>query len=98
MTEATELRAYLDALWHALPTFSKNAAGLPSEERGSFEWLAAAGGFWRSAREDAGLSHDTAARTLGCSVNQLRLMEYGIVAPRAFGQRRLRRYAESLSG
>ena len=96
MIDASELRTYLDELWGRMPAFSKYAAGLPAEERGSLEWLAAAGRFWWSAREDAGLSRDEAARALRCSVNRLRLMEYGIVAPGAFGSRRLRQYAECL--
>ena len=93
---AADLSAYLDELWRRLPEFALHAAGLPTEERGSFEWLVSAGEFWQAAREQAGMQRETAAATLGCSVNRLRLMEYGLVSPRSLAARRLRRYAAEL--
>jgi hypothetical protein len=89
-------RAYLDELWQCLPAFAVNAAGLPAEERGSFEWLAAAGRFWWVARESAELSREEAATTLGCSVYRLRLLEFGLVTPRSFSSGRWRAYASQL--
>ena len=91
-----DLRAFLDELWRTVPRFSKQSAGLPAEERGSFEWQAAAGQFWWAAREDSGMSPEDAAPALGCSVNRLRLLEFGLVTPRAFAAHRLRKYAASL--
>lgn len=96
MIDTAELRIYLDELWRGLPRFAKHGAGLPAEERGSFEWLAAAGRFWWTAREDADFDRDHAARVLGCSLERLRLMEYGLVSPLAFGVRRLRAYSARL--
>jgi hypothetical protein len=93
---AAELRAFLDEMWRRLPEFAMQSAGLPAEERGSFEWQAAAGRFWWVAREEAGLSHSEAAQALGCSANELRLMEFGLLTRRAFAGRRLRAYAQRL--
>jgi hypothetical protein len=95
-TSAADLAAYLDELWRCLPTFATRAAGLPAEERGSFEWLLSAGQFWQTAREQAGVERAAAAQTIGCSVNKLRLMEYGLVSPTSWSSNRLRRYATSL--
>ena len=69
---------------------------MPADERGSFEWLAAAGQFWWQAREAAGVSRADAASALQCSVNRLRLLEFGLVTPRTFSAGRLRRYAGRL--
>jgi hypothetical protein len=93
---AAELRDYLGEMWKRLPAFALKSAGLPAEERGSYEWQAAAGRFWWVAREEAGLSRVEAAQALGCSVNKLRLFEFGFLSPRTFGRRRLRAYAERL--
>jgi hypothetical protein len=93
---AADLRSYLDEMWRRLPDFAVRAATLPADERGSFEWQAAAGRFWWTAREQAGLTRDEAARRLGCSVNELRLLEFGLLTRRAFGGRRLRAYAQRL--
>jgi hypothetical protein len=95
---AADLSAYLDELWQRLPEFALHAAGLPAEERGSFEWLVSAGEFWQAAREQAGMERETAAAALGWSVNRLRLMEYGLLAvsPRSLSGRRWRRYAAAL--
>src|SRR5690348_18326035 len=96
MLQTTDLRPYLDELWARLPAFADSAAGLPAEERGSIEWLAAAGAFWWRAREDAELSLEHAAEVLKCSVNEVRLMEYGIVSPSTFGPHRLHHYSGRL--
>jgi hypothetical protein len=95
-TAPSDLRAYLDEVWRCLPAFAIRAAGLPAEERGSFEWQVSAGQFWWSAREAAGVPRETAAQTLGCSVNRLRLLEYGLVSPSSMAARRLCRYATLL--
>jgi hypothetical protein len=89
-------RAFLDELWRCLPTFAVQSASLPAEARGSFEWLAAAGQFWWTAREEAGVSREDAARALGCSTDRLRLLEFGLVSPGAFATRRWRGYASRL--
>jgi hypothetical protein len=93
---AAELRSFLDEMWRRLPDFAVRAARLPAEERGSYEWQAAAGRFWWIAREEAGLSPAEGAQALGCSINELRLMEFGFLTQRAFGSRRLRTYANRL--
>jgi hypothetical protein len=96
ISSTADLPAYLDELWRRLPDFALHAAGLPADEPGSFEWLVSAGEFWQAAREQAGMDREAAAATLGSSLDRLRLMEYGLVSPRSFSPRRLRRYATAL--
>jgi hypothetical protein len=86
----------MDELWHRLRVFSTRSAGIPADERGSFEWLAAAGAFWREARERAGLTRDEVAQQLGLSVNQIRFLELGLVTSHELSERRLRPYARAL--
>jgi hypothetical protein len=93
---AVELRTYLDELWRRLPAFARNAAGLPPDAPGSPEWLEAAGRYWWHAREESGVSREDAARVLGCTEDQLRLMEFGIIAPSTFARRRLHAYGTRL--
>lgn len=91
-----EPRAVLDEMWRRLRVFSKQAATIPSDERGSFEWLAAAGAFWWAAREAAGLSREDVARQAGITVNKVRFLEFGLPMPRELTERRLRPYASAL--
>jgi len=90
---SAEFRAYLDELWRRLRVFSKRSAAIPADERGSFEWLSAAGAFWKTARERAGLSAQDVALQLGLSVNQVRFLELGLVTRYELSERRLRDYA-----
>jgi ribosome-binding protein aMBF1 (putative translation factor) len=90
---SAEFRAYVDELWQRLQVFSKRSAAIPAEERGSFEWLSAAGAFWKTARERAGLSTQEVALQLGLSVNQVRFLELGLVSRQELSERRLRDYA-----
>jgi Helix-turn-helix domain len=93
---SAEFRAYVDELWRRLRVFSKRSAAIPAQERGSFEWLSAAGAFWRQARERASLSPADVAEQLGVSVNQVRFLELGLVAPNELSERRLRAYARTV--
>ena len=90
---SAEFRAYVDELWRRLRVFSKRSATIPPAERGSFEWLSAAGGFWKSARERAGLSTQDVAVPLGLTVNQVRFLELGLVSRHELSEQRLRKYA-----
>jgi hypothetical protein len=93
---SAESRVYMDELWRRLRVFSTRSAGIPADERGSFEWLATAGAFWWEAREHAGLSRDEVANQVGSSVNQIRFLEFGVVTPQELSERRLRPYARAL--
>jgi hypothetical protein len=93
---SAEFRAYLDELWRRLRVFSKRSAAIPADERGSFEWLSAAGAFWKTARERAGLSAQDVALQLGLSVNQVRFLELGLVTRYELSERRLRDYARTV--
>jgi hypothetical protein len=93
---SAESRTYMDELWRRLRVFSTRSAGIPADERGSFEWLAAAGAFWWEAREHAGLSRDDVAHQVGSSVNQIRFLEFGVVTSQELSERRLRPYARAL--
>src|ERR1700716_2931195 len=95
-TNSAEFRAYVDELWQRLRVFSKRAAAIPAEEQGSFEWLSAAGAFWKSARERAGLSAEEVALQLGLPVNQVRFLELGLVTRHELSERRLRDYARTV--
>jgi hypothetical protein len=91
-----EFRAYVDELWRRLRVFSKRSAAIAADEQGSFEWLSAAGAFWKSARERAGLSAQDVALQLDLPVNQLRFMELGLVTRHELSERRLRDYARTV--
>jgi helix-turn-helix protein len=93
---SAEFRAYVDELWRRLRVFSKRSAAIPAQERGSFEWLSAAGAFWRQAREQASLSREELAEHIGVSVNQVRFLELGLVTPNELSERRLRDYARTV--
>ncbi len=86
----------MDELWRRLQVFSKRAAAIPAEERGSFEWLSSAGAFWWQARERAGLSRQDLAQGLGIPVNQVSFLEFGLVMPQELSERSLRSYARAL--
>lgn len=86
----------MDELWRRLRLFSTRTAAIPADERGSFEWLAAAGVFWWEARERAGLSRAAAATQLGIPEMQLRFLEFGLVTPRELTAQRLHEYARIL--
>lgn len=89
-------RAYLDELWGRLRMFSRRCAAIPAEQQGSFEWLSAAGAFWKTARERAGLSARDVALELGLPVNQVRFLELGLVSRHELGEQRLRDYARTV--
>ena len=89
-------RGYLDGMWRQLRTYAKHTAAIPARQRGSFEWLSAAGSFWWEAREHAALSRDEAAERAGLSVSQVRFLEYGLLPARELSRRRLARYAQAL--
>jgi hypothetical protein len=91
-----EFRAYMDELWRRLRVFSKRSPTIPAEERGSFEWLAAAGTFWWDAREKAGLSREDVAQELRVPINQIRFLEFGLVSSNELSERRLRALARTL--
>jgi ribosome-binding protein aMBF1 (putative translation factor) len=91
-----EFRAYMDEMWRRLRVFAKRSAAVPSEERGSFEWLSAAGSFWWEARERAGLSREEFAQRLDLPLNQVRFLEFGLVTPQELSERRLHEYARAL--
>jgi hypothetical protein len=93
---SAEFRAYVDELWRRLRVFSKRSAAIPAQERGSFEWLSAAGAFWHQAREQAHVSREEVAEQLGVSLNQIRFLELGLVAPIELTERRLRDYARTV--
>jgi hypothetical protein len=93
---SAEFRAYVDELWRRLRVFSKRSAAIPAHERGSFEWLSAAGAFWRQARTAAGISREDLAEHLGVPVNQVRFLELGLVAPHELSERRLRDFANAV--
>jgi hypothetical protein len=93
---SAEFRAYVDELWRRLRLFSKRSAAIPAEEQGSFEWLVAAGAFWRQAREEASVSRADVAQQLGISINQVRFLELGLVSRHELSERRLRQYAEAI--
>jgi hypothetical protein len=93
---SAEFRAYVDELWQRLRLFSKRSAAIPAEEQGSFEWLIAAGAFWRQAREGASVTRDDVAEQLSISVNQVRFLELGLVTSHELSERRLREYARAL--
>jgi hypothetical protein len=89
-------QAYMDELWGRLRVFSKRSAAIPAEQQGSFEWLSAAGAFWKTARERAGLSAQDVAVQLGLSVSQVRFLELGLVARHELSEQRLRDYARTV--
>jgi hypothetical protein len=91
-----ELRIYMDEMWRRLRVFSRRSAAIPAEERGSFEWLTAAGAFWWDARERAGLSRDDVAHQLGVTVNHVRFLEFGLVTLRELSEKPMRAHAEAL--
>ncbi|HLZ26516.1 MAG TPA: hypothetical protein VKV73_04270 [Chloroflexota bacterium] len=93
---SAEFRAYMDELWGRLRVFSKRSAAIPAQEQGSFEWLSAAGAFWKDARERAGLSPDDVASQLGLPVNQVRFLELGLVGRHELSEHRLREYARTV--
>jgi hypothetical protein len=93
---SADSRIYMDELWRRLRVFSTRSAGIPADERGSFEWLAAAGAFWWEARERAGLTREEVAHQLGAPVNQIRFLEFGLVTSHELSERLLRRYARAL--
>jgi hypothetical protein len=93
---SAEFRAYLDEVWRRLRLFSKRTAAIPPDERGSSEWLSAAGTFWKAARERAGLSAQDVAPRLGLSVNQVRFLELGLVTRNDLSEQRLREYARTV--
>jgi hypothetical protein len=93
---SAEFSAYMDELWRRLRLFSKRSAAIPAEEQGSFEWLVAAGAFWRQAREQASVTRDDVAEQLGISVNQVRFLELGLVTAHELSERRLREYARAI--
>lgn len=86
----------MDELWGRLRVFSKRSAAIPAQEQGSFEWLSAAGAFWKDARERAGLSPDDVASQLGLPVNQVRFLELGLVGRHELSEHRLREYARTV--
>src|SRR5713226_7065290 len=86
----------MDELWRRLRVFSKRSAAIPADERGSFEWLAAAGAFWWEARERACLAREDVAQQLGLSANQVRFLEFGLITPQELSERRLRTYSRAL--
>ena len=86
----------MDELWGRLRVFSKRSAAIPAQEQGSFEWLSAAGAFWKDARERAGLSPDEVATQLGLPVNQVRFLELGLVGRHELSEHRLREYARTV--
>jgi hypothetical protein len=93
---SAEFRAYVDEVWGRLRVFSKRSAAIPAEERGSFEWLSAAGAFWKDARERAGLSPQDVALQLGLPVNQVRFLELGLVTRHELSEHRLRDFARTV--
>jgi Helix-turn-helix domain len=86
----------MDELWRRLRVFSKHAAAIPAEERGSFEWLSSAGAFWWQARQQAGMSRQDLAQQLGITEHQLCFREFGLVTPRELSERSLRACARAL--
>jgi len=86
----------MDELWGRLRVFSKRSAAIPAQEQGSFEWLSAAGAFWKDAGERAGLSADDVASQLGLPVNQVRFLELGLVGRHELSEHRLREYARTV--
>jgi ribosome-binding protein aMBF1 (putative translation factor) len=92
-----EFREYMDQMWRRLRVFSKRSAAVPADERGSFEWLSAAGSFWWEARERAGMSREEFAERLGLPVNEVRFLEFGLVTPQELSERRVREYAGALN-
>ena len=86
----------MDELWRRLRVFARRSAAIPADERGSFEWLSAAGTFWWEARERAGLSRDEVARRLNVPLNQVRFIEFGLVTPQELSERCVREYARAL--
>src|SRR5947208_8628411 len=96
MPVAGDDRAFMDELWRRLRVFAKRSAAIPADERGSFEWLSAAGGFWWQARERAGLSREDLAHSLAIQTNQVRFMELGLVMARELSEPSLRAHARAL--
>ena len=93
---SAEFRAYLDELWPRLRLCSIRTAAIPPDERGSCQWLSAAGAFWKAARERAGLSAQDVAPQLGLSVNHVRFLELGLVGRNELSEQRLRAYARTV--
>ncbi len=94
--DAAELRAYMDALWKRLRVFARRSALARPDERWSPEWLEQIGRFWWQAREQAGVSRQEVAARIGVSVDDVRLLEYGLGLPRELKYGLLGRYAEAL--
>lgn len=90
-----EMKGYMQEFQQRILEFTRRAAVVPPNSKGSVEWLGRIGKFWWQARENQGLSRYEVAEKLGVPVNQIRFLEFGMPTPNEL-RSLTDRYAEAL--
>ncbi len=95
--EERDAMDYIRRLQELLPRYARRAQALAPAETGSVEWSEALGEYWTEVRQSVKASRYSAAAKSGAHVNDIRLLEGGLVEIEQVGDF-LERYSQALTG
>jgi len=95
--EEKDAMNYIQRLQELLPRYARRAQALAPAETGSVEWSEALGEYWTEVRQSVKASRYAAAAKVGAHVNDIRLLEGGLVEIEQVGGF-LEQYSQALTG